>query len=151
MMCFSSLKPDLSTIQSRRLSINVYAVSGGVLIKARRTLIQAARPPANTASPDDTSSPKADEDSFAFTIAVISMSATIFVNWALVDATKVVEWHMHRLRQYDFHRLDELSQLHHDVDNILDWGVTSRKRRVVELCGDIEKQQAVVEKAKTAT
>ena len=136
--------------------------SGCAMVEARRTLHQAAQapaaqvaqapadqavgPPAIQASPAEGSAPKADKDSFAFTIAVVPMAARMFVNWALVHPKKAVAWHMHRLRDYNFHKLEDLAQLHHDMDNILDWGVTSRKRKVIELCKEIDKQQNVVEK-----
>ena len=46
-----------------------------------------------------TMDPEADMDSFAFTLAVGSQYANMFVNWALeMDSDNSVQWHMHWLR-----------------------------------------------------
>lgn len=102
----------------------------------------AAKAPAATAPLLSMSS--ADMDSFAFTIALGSQDARMYANWARVKAKGGIEWHMHQLRNYNFRSLDEVNRLHYDIDNILDWGVSSRKRKVVELCKTIEKKQLVV-------
>lgn len=76
---------------------------------------------------------KADPDSFAFSLAIAADQAKMFVNWALDRPNGTVHWHMHRLATYSFDNLDHLTQLHHDIDNVLDWGVGPRKRKIEEL------------------
>ncbi|MDI1488105.1 MAG: hypothetical protein OHK93_007379 [Ramalina farinacea] len=122
---------------------------GCAMVNTRRSLNRAPSPSAKelpASSLGFTSSPKPDEDSFAFSIAVGPQQARIFVNWALVYPADVVEWQMHLLRDYHFRRLDDIEQLHHDMDNIMEWGVTFRKQKVTELCGKIEEQGIVMEK-----
>ena len=124
--------------------------SGCAMVNKRRSLNQAACPPANEVSasaPGLDPSPKPDEDSFAFSIVVVPDQALVFVNWALVYAPDVVKWHMHRLRRYLLYQPDDIEQLHHDLDNILEWGVTSRKQEVIELCGRIKEQGIVVKRS----
>ena len=131
--------------------------SGCAMVNTRRVLNNAATlqqapkqqatlsssVPGPTAATAPLPSPSsADMDSFAFTMALGPQDARIFANWALVEANGGVEWHMHQLRHYNFRSLDEVNRLHHDMDNILDWGVSSRKRKVVELCRNIEKKTA---------
>ena len=88
--------------------------SGCAMVYTRRSLNKAAYPPANEASASSlglNSSPKPDEDSFAFSIVMVPQHARIFVNWALVYAPDVVKWQMHLLRDYDFCRFDDIEQL----------------------------------------
>ena len=82
--------------------------------------------------------PKADMDSFAFTLAVGSQSANMFVNWALeMDSNNYVHWHMHCLQTYQFRRPDDLNQLHHDMNNVLEWGLSARKDKMIDCCTNI--------------
>lgn len=141
--------------------------SGCAMVETRRRLHQAAasrpRKTAATSSssasasalPTQSSStqlnPKADMESFAFTLAIGSQGANMFVNWALeMDANDKdrVQWHMHKLRVYSYFKLDDLTQLHHDINNILDWGLTTRKAEVEKLCEKIHTLEAVRPKAK---
>ena len=56
---------------------------------------------------------------------------------------------MHLLRDYDFCQPDDIEQLYHDMDNIMEWGVTRRKQKVIEICGSIEERRIVVEKSQS--
>ena len=38
---------------------------------------------------------------------------------------------MHVLRSYNYDNLSDLTQLHHDIDNIMEWGVGKRKDRIL--------------------
>ncbi|KAL9123732.1 MAG: hypothetical protein Q9217_006867, partial [Psora testacea] len=90
--------------------------------------------------------PNADVDSFAFSLAVAPDRANMFVHWCLEDAGNAIKWHMHYLKTYSFNRADELTALHHDIDNILDWGVGPRKHKVVEALEQLEVRHVVVPK-----
>ena len=140
--------------------------SGSAMVQTRRRLNQAAnqsrKKVVNSGSLSSTGActttlsstqvcPRADTESFAFTLAIGSQGANMFVNWALeMDANdnNNVQWHMHKLRVYSYFNLDDLAQLHHDIDNILDWGLTTRKAEVENLCEKIHSLEAMQPKAK---
>ena len=140
--------------------------SGCAMVQTRRHLNQAANPPRKTAvkssSLASTSAyilkssstqvyPRADTESFAFTLAIGSQGANMFVDWALeldVNDKDNIQWHMHKLRVYSYFNLDDLAQLHHDINNILDWGLTTRKAEVENLCEKIHSLEAMQPKAK---
>ena len=140
--------------------------SGCAMVQTRRRLNQAAnqsrKKAVNSVSLASTGActttlsstqacPRADTESFAFTLAIGSQGANMFINWALeMDANdnNNVQWHMHKLRVYSYFNLDDLAQLHHDIDNILDWGLTTRKAEVENLCEKIHSLEAMQPKAK---
>lgn len=127
--------------------------SGCAMVSTRRSLNQAAAQTHKAAAASDsgpgTVYPKADMDSFAFAIAVGSGHAHLFVNWALEKDSKAsVEWHMHFLREYSYRKADDLNQLHHDMNNIQDWGVSIRKNTVMERCEKIRSMGVIQPKAK---
>lgn len=89
--------------------------------------------------------PRPDMRSFAFSLAVGPEDARLFVNWAMeLNPEGGVDWHMHHLRKFDFRSPPSLTQLHHDMDNILDWGAEKGTRRVTELCTTLEEHEAIV-------
>ncbi|KAL9096804.1 MAG: hypothetical protein Q9163_006405, partial [Psora crenata] len=72
-------------------------------------------------------------ESFVFTLAVAADQAKMYVNWVLIERpSNIPKWQMHRLRNYTFDEADQIAQLHHDIDNVLDWGAGLRKRRIEE-------------------
>ena len=83
--------------------------------------------------------PKADMDSFTFSLAVDPDHANLFVHWAEETAPQTTIWHMNRVEGYDLRLPNDYRRLHHDVDNILDWGVGERLqgiRRQLEQIGE---------------
>ena len=93
--------------------------SGAAMVNAQRNFNRAASSPASamvatTSSPISATGSKPDMDSFAFSLAVGPQMANMFVNWALEEQAIVIKWH------YSFAKPDDLHQLHHDIDNILD-------------------------------
>ena len=134
---------------------NVYLRSGCAMVSTSRGLNQAttqalkataaaiASAPSSSRAPLLTASlattyPKADMDSFAFTLAVGSQSANMFVNWALeIDSDNSVEWQMYRLQGYSFQEPEDLNQLHHDMNNILEWDLSVRKEKMIDCCTKI--------------
>lgn len=81
--------------------------------------------------------PKADMDSFTFSLAIDPDHANLFVHWAEETAPQTTIWHMNRLEPYDFRLPNDYRRLHHDVDNILDWGVGERLQRIKRQLGQI--------------
>lgn len=127
--------------------------SGCAMVNTRRALKTAASPARKAAttstSPPSPADPMVDMDSFAFTLAVGSQMANMFVNWALeMDSKDSVQWHMSFLRVYSYRKPNDLNQLHHDMNNILDWGLGTRKSKVIEYCGKIEELEVVQRKSK---
>lgn len=79
--------------------------------------------------------PKADMDSFTFSLAIDPDRANLFVHWAKETAPQTTIWHMNRLEPYDFRLPNDYRRLHHDLDNILDWGVGERLQGIKgQLC-----------------
>ncbi|KAL9123564.1 MAG: hypothetical protein Q9217_007014, partial [Psora testacea] len=136
--------------------------SGCAMVNTRRALKKAASQPYKAAATSSSSAsaplssssllpayPKADIDSFAFTLAIGSQHAHMFVNWALeIDSNDSIQWHMHVLRVYSYRKAEDLNQLHHDMNNILDWGVSTRKTKVMEYCENIHELKVVQPKTK---
>ena len=127
--------------------------SGCAMVNTRRVLNQAATLPHKGTPASDSATaikyPRPDMESFAFAIAVGSSHAHMFVSWALEkDSKGSVEWHMHFLRDYSFRRPEDLSQLHHDMNNIQDWGLGIRKDTLLQHCETIESLEIVQSKPK---
>ncbi|KAG8530629.1 uncharacterized protein KY384_004667 [Bacidia gigantensis] len=78
--------------------------------------------------PQPVTTPTPDAESFVFTIAIDPDQVKLFVNWILVHPPLDNTYHMHHLRTYTFNNAEHVAILHHDLDNILDWGVGKRKR-----------------------
>lgn len=72
---------------------------------------------------------KIKTSTLAFTLAFATSQARLFANWDL-DQDGSTQWHMHILRSYNYDDLSDLTQLHHDIDNIMEWGVAKRKMKI---------------------
>ncbi len=127
--------------------------SGCAMVNTRRLLNQAATLP-HKGTPASGSAaaieyPRPDMESFAFALAVGSSHAHMFVSWALeMDSKDSVQWHMHFLRDYSFRRPEDLNQLHHDMNNIQDWGLTKQKDKLLQHCETIDSLDIVQPKPK---
>ena len=77
-----------------------------------------------------------DVDSFAFTIAVSPQLVEIYVNWALDCDNGMVRYYAHTLRAYPLTDADSIAQLHKAMDNILDWGIKTRRKVVQKVAND---------------
>ncbi|KAM0795839.1 hypothetical protein BDR22DRAFT_869568 [Usnea florida] len=113
--------------------------SGCAMVNTRRRLNKAA----GVSIPSAAEYPKVDINTFAFSLALGSDHARLFVNWALEVGPGHVKWHMHRLASYDYRTLDELDELHRHMNNVLDWAVTKRKSQVIQLCGKIKEAKGL--------
>ena len=85
--------------------------------------------------PPGTTSNNADINSFTFSLALDPDNARLFTHWAeeVAQSTPpVIIWHMHLLEIYNFFSPNDYRRLHHDVDNILDWGVGERLKGIKE-------------------
>ena len=86
---------------------------------------------------------RTDAKSFAFSLAFSPMEANLFVHWAEEALSKegaliTVNWHASQIAHY-YLKLDGAPwvELHHDIDNVLDWGVLTRRQELKELCSQI--------------
>ena len=68
----------------------------------------------------------ADAFSFAFTLAMIPRTASLYVHWAEVVPEKQVIYHMHELREYSLKKGDHYAEIRRDLNNLLDWGLEVR-------------------------
>ena len=88
---------------------------------------------------------KADMSSFIFTLVIGPDYARLFVAWAEEawasnnHNTPGINYHMHALQNYYFSDAggEPWAALHHDLDNVLDWGVGPRKTQVLNLLDDV--------------
>ncbi|KAL9099457.1 MAG: hypothetical protein Q9163_005046 [Psora crenata] len=80
-----------------------------------------------------------DPESFTYSLAVTADQAKLYVNWALELPDASIHWHASYLNMYNYRDLDAMTQLHHDIDNILDWGVGSQKNKITELLNQAPK------------
>ena len=129
--------------------VNTSRVLNQAAIKPRKTTSSSSTNVSAAPTPVSAEYLKPDLNSFAFTLAVGSQFAHLFVNWALeIDSKDSIQWHMHLMRAYSYHSPDDLNSLHHDMYNILDWGVGKRKARVMEQCENILEIRATQPKAK---
>ena len=122
--------------------------SGCAMVNTRRILNQAATLPHKGAAASSSAAaikyPRPDMESFAFAIAVGSAHAHMFVSWALEkDSNGIVEWHMHFLREYSYRKPEDLNQLHHDMNNIQEWGVGIQKDMLIQHVETIHSQGIV--------
>ena len=85
--------------------------------------------PSSLAPPSDETKSKIRLNTLVFTLAFATGQARLFANWDL-DQDGSTQWHMHVLRNYNYDNLSDLTQLHHDIDNIMEWGVAKRKERI---------------------
>ena len=85
--------------------------------------------PSSLPPPSTETKSKIKLNTMVFTLAFATSQARLFVNWDL-DQDGSTQWHMHVLRSYNYDKLGDLTQLHHDIDNIMEWGVAKRKKRI---------------------
>ena len=88
-------------------------------------------------------------DTISFTLAVCPQIAKISIHFAETWSNgRRTEWQMHELKSYLLQDRRCLQELHHDIDNILDWGCSTRKKQItaqaaeyIQLIVDIQEAQ----------
>ncbi|KAI4269410.1 MAG: hypothetical protein LQ337_007303 [Flavoplaca oasis] len=86
--------------------------------------------------------PSPDMDSFAFSIALHPQMAVIYIHWAEVTGVdpktnyETEVWQQSKLRTYLLDVPDDIQLLRQNIDNIQDWGIKTRKRKIEKLCTD---------------
>ena len=85
----------------------------------------------------DLRKPGPDLDTPVFSLAVIPSQIVLHVHWAEVDTAGETWFHMHHVNTYSVKLPKEGIRLHHDLDNILDWGTQIRKKEVIATLTEI--------------
>ena len=119
---------------------------GAAMVNAVRELAKVAKAQKKDAG--------ADMNSFAFTLAMVPICAFLYVHWAEVVPGKQTVYHMHKIRSYDLTEAGTYPVLRRDLNNVLDWGLTSRLKECKEWLNTIHKQNSSAppsKKQKTGT
>ena len=75
----------------------------------------------------------ADQTSFAFTLAMITTNAQLYVHWTEVVPDQQTVYHMHMVGQYHLAAADTYPRIRAHLNNILDWGLSQRLAQVKEM------------------
>lgn len=94
--------------------------------------------------------PTQDIDTVSFTLAVCPQIAKMCIHFAETWPDGHTEWQMHGLTSYLLERSDGLAELRHDIDNILDWGCTKRKKQITEQAAELAQLNFEIQEAKKA-
>ena len=94
-------------------------------------MMPAQTPTSNSVEQPSTASngPILLKDTISFTLALCPQFAKICIHFA-ETWDKHTDWQMLRLKSYMLEEPDHLQALRHDINNILDWGCTSRKKEI---------------------
>lgn len=76
--------------------------------------------------------PYADSSTVAYSMVLSPRSASIYVHWAEVTKKQVI-YHMHCAGAYAIERDKGLKECRAAVNNILDWGLSERRKAIVGL------------------
>ncbi|KAL8985764.1 MAG: hypothetical protein Q9205_000619 [Flavoplaca limonia] len=86
--------------------------------------------------------PSPDMDSFAFSMALHPQMAVMYVHWAEVTGVdpktqyETEVWQQSKLRAYLLDSPDHIQLVRQNIDNVQDWGIRTRKRKIEKLCTD---------------
>ena len=108
--------------------------AGSAVIHATERLLRLASP--NEEHPLEDGQLR-QEPCMAFTLAVNPAWAELNVHWA-EPYEKGTIYHMHNMRSYFMNRGEQLKDLSHAVDCILDWGCVDRKTSIQETLAKIK-------------
>ena len=94
-------------------------------------MIPAQTPTSNSVKQPSTASngPIQHKDTISFTLALCPQFAKICIHFAETWNERT-DWQMHDLKSYLLQDPNHLQALRHDINNILDWGCTTRKRQI---------------------
>lgn len=116
-------------------------------------VIPTQTPPSNSAvdQPSTASNaPTQHEDTISFTLAVCPQIAKMSIHFLETWPGGRTEWQMLALKSYLLQDPKNLRELHHDIDNILDWGCTTRKKQITAQAAELAQIALDVQKAEEA-
>ena len=121
--------------------------TGSAMVHATEKLLRLASPDEEHPLEDDQ---LRQEPCMAFTLAVDPVIAKLNVHWA-EPYEKGTIYHMHKMKIYTIIRREQLNDLRHDVNCILDWGCVDRKTSIQETLAKIKANNGVMPTASIAT
>ena len=133
-----------STIATPSQSTDLAAPTSGHATPAQTPSSNLSVEQPSTASND----PTQHMDTISFTLAVCPQIAKMSIHFAETWPDGRTEWHMLRLKTYLLEECDHLQELHHDIDNILDWGCTTRKKQITAQVAELEQITSDMEEVK---
>jgi hypothetical protein len=83
-----------------------------------------------------------DTGSFVFSLAMVPATAHLFVHWATVGEDENTVYHMSFVKAYTLRTGSNVAALHHDINNILEWGVGQRVVYITDLLMKISKAES---------
>ena len=118
-----NLRASIAT-PSQSTEADLAAPASGPMISAQTPTSNSVEQPATTSN-----GPIQHKDTISFTLALCPQFAKICIHFAETWNERT-EWQMHDLKSYLLQDRDHLQALRHDIDNILDWGCTTRKKQI---------------------
>lgn len=96
---------------------------------------------------------RTDTKSFAFSLTIRPGLAEIYVHWAEEAFSKegqflTISWHGSNLTHYFLRKANDWIELHRDLENVLDWGVLTRKQEMKDLCNQIDAREGSGKKSR---
>ncbi len=133
-----------STIATPSQSTDLVAPTSGHVTPAQTPSSNLSVEQPSTASKN----PIQHMDTISFTLAVCPQIAKMSIHFAETWPDGRTEWQMHRLKSYLLEECDHVQELHHDIDNILDWGCTTRKKQITAQVAELKQITSHIEEAK---
>ena len=133
-----------STIATPSQSTDLAAPTSGHATPAQTPSFNLSVEQPSTASTE----PTPDKDTICFTLAVTPQIAKMCIHFAETWPDGHSQWQMHGLKSYLLEECDHVQELHHDIDNILDWGCTTLKRQVTAQVVEFEQITSHIEEVK---
>ena len=141
-------------LQNLRASTIVTPLQSTDLVAPTSSHVTPVQAPSSNPSveqpPTASNDPTQDMDTISFTLAVLPQIAKLSIHFAETWPDGHTEWQMHRLKSYLLEECDYLQELHHDIDNILDWGCTTRKKQITNQAAELAQIALDMEEAKKA-
>ncbi len=111
-------------------------LAGAAMIHATEKILKLASP--NNEHPLKEDDHLRKQPCMAFTLAVNPVVSELNVHWAEPSGGKGTVYHMYNVRGYLMNRGEELKNLRHDINCILDWGCGDRKTCIRETLAKIK-------------
>lgn len=131
-LCFPFLAAEFTENGSLTYAIFQACRSGASMVAAAREF--------NRVSGLERKDAGADMTSFAFTLAFYPHLARLNVHWAEVVPGEPTIYHMHRISSYALDVARSYQEIRHDLNNILDWGLSNRLKQAKERLNAIAKK-----------
>ncbi|KAL8773388.1 MAG: hypothetical protein Q9209_001782 [Squamulea sp. 1 TL-2023] len=132
------------------------ACSGGAGMvegcRALEILARSGAPPKakikTSANPTADVGSEADFSTRAYTMVLTPQLAKINVHWAEVCSDGIVTYYMHCIKSYALSELDQLKSCRAAVNNILDWGLGERDKKIKTLLKQVHDRYKAIKAVK---